>query len=289
MRSESSTLRSVVRPKAAALFAVVCALGASSALAAPSIQFTKTPDGSTITAGTLATFTYVVKNNAAPGEGNNSDFPQLVDPLPGGGGIVWDTTTPGCSVSGPQGGQVLECDFNALPGGTQTGATAFGTPNTCTVLTSTATLEVANNAPSTLTDAGTINVTSDLCRPLFVIGDKEAHGIGATVNFWGSQWWKNNDMTGLVDKGVASFKGYASDSDNFCGGMWETRPGNSSNPPATIPTDIMVIVTDTVQKDGPDITGSIKQILMVHSDGGYGPAPGHRGNGTVTQVLCPAP
>ncbi len=127
-----------------------------------------------------------------------------------------------------------------------------------------------------------------LGRPMFVIGDAELHRAGLdTVNFWGSQWWKNNVMSGAVSNGVASFKGYASDSDSFCGGMWETRPGNSSNPPDTIPDDVLIIVTDTVNKDGPDITGDIKQILVVHSDGGYGPNPGHRGNGLVTAVLCP--
>ena len=30
----------------------------------------------------------------------------------------------------------------------------------------------------------------------------------------------------------------------------------------------------------------IKQIVIVHQDGGYGPNPGHRGNGPVTSVFC---
>ena len=122
--------------------------------------------------------------------------------------------------------------------------------------------------------------------PLFVIGDVELHSLGTNVNFWGAQWWKNNFMSGVVSNGVASFKGYASTADNFCGGTWTSRVGNSPPPPATIPDRINIIVTSTVLKNGPDISGNIVQILTVDQDGGYGPNPGHRGNGPVTSVLC---
>lgn len=125
--------------------------------------------------------------------------------------------------------------------------------------------------------------------PLFVIGDVEPHAVGDVVNFWGAQWHKKNDMSGFVSKGVARFKGYASNAQDFCGGTWESRPGNSSVPPATIPADVAIIVTDTLLKNGPVISGTIKQILIVHHDGKYGPAPGRRGSGPVTTVLCTAP
>jgi hypothetical protein len=121
---------------------------------------------------------------------------------------------------------------------------------------------------------------------VFVIGDSEPSDIGATVNFWGAQWWKNNQMTDTVSHGVASFKGYATTSDNLCGGTWQSRPGNSYNPPSTIDADVAVIVTSTVIKDGASIRGGIKRIVMVHQDGGYGPNPGHAGNGVVTSVVC---
>jgi hypothetical protein len=123
---------------------------------------------------------------------------------------------------------------------------------------------------------------------LFVIGDVEAHDINNVVNFWGAQWWKNNMMSGTVSNGVASFKGYATTSDNVCGGTWQSLPGNSSNPPATIPADVAIIVTSKVIKNGPNISGDIKQIVMVHQDGGYGPNPGHDGNGPVTSIVCTA-
>jgi hypothetical protein len=122
--------------------------------------------------------------------------------------------------------------------------------------------------------------------PLFVIGDVEPHALGNVVNFWGAQWWKNNIMSGFVSKGVASFKGYATNAQDFCGGQWESRPGNSSNPPDAIPDEVAIIVTDTVLKNGPNISGNIKEIVLVKQDGNYGPAPGHRGSGPVTKVLC---
>lgn len=122
--------------------------------------------------------------------------------------------------------------------------------------------------------------------PLFVIGDVEAHALTDIVNFWGAQWWKNNSMSGQVDNGVAAFKGFASKADNFCGGKWSTQPGNSSNPPATIPTDLAIIVTSKVLKNGNDISGDIKEIVIVHQDGGYSDNPGHPGNGPVTHIFC---
>ena len=125
--------------------------------------------------------------------------------------------------------------------------------------------------------------------PLFVIGDVEPHAVGDVVNFWGAQWWKNNFMSGFVSKGVASFKGYANKAEDFCGGRWESRPGNSSGPPATIPDEVAIIVTDTVLKVGPNISGTIKQILLVRHDGAYGPNPGHRGSGPVTKIICTQP
>ena len=124
--------------------------------------------------------------------------------------------------------------------------------------------------------------------PVFVIGDLEPHAVGSVVNFWGAQWWKNNAMSGVTSPGAsrASFKGFATSAEILCGRSWASLPGNSSSPPATIAADIAVVVTSTVVKDGPNLGGDIREVVMVHQDGGYGPNPGHSGNGVVTSVVC---
>jgi hypothetical protein len=282
------------------LLAAFVAMVAGPAVAASALVFTKTPDGSpSINPGDTATFTYTLTNNAAANaEGeNDAIFPQLTDFLPTAGGIVWsvDSVTGGtcnpidASTFAPD-YAYLSCDFDTIFGdGAQASVVVSGTPTSCAnpTLTSIAVVSSHDSAgPLSLPDPGTINV---LCsRPLFVIGDVEPHGVGADVYFWGSQWWKKNEMSGYVANGTATFKGYATDSDPDCGGTWVSRTGNSSNPPDSIAGPVLVIVTDTIGKQGPDISGTIKQILVVEPAGGFGPAPGHKDHGIVTGINCTA-
>lgn len=163
---------------------------------------------------------------------------------------------------------------------------------------------LAGGRGTTLSPTGAVTLTGtkvDFCTatppppppvppllPVFVIGDVEPHAVGNVVNFWGAQWWKNNVMSGLTSPGAsrASFKGFATSAEILCGHFWESLPGNSSSPPATLAADIAVIVTSTVIKNGPNLSGDIKEIVLVHQDGGYGPNPGHAGNGVVTSIVC---
>jgi len=39
-------------------------------------------------------------------------------------------------------------------------------------------------------------------------------------------------------------------------------------------------------KNGNDISGDIKEIVIVHQDGNYQDNPGHAGGGTVTHISC---
>jgi hypothetical protein len=128
-------------------------------------------------------------------------------------------------------------------------------------------------------------ITNESAVPVFVIGDGEAHGVGAEVTFWGAQWWKANVLSNGASQGVASFKGYADASSGGCGGTWTSWPGNSSNPPAVLPDEVLVIVTSRVIKAGAAISGDIKEIVRVRHDS-YGPAPGHEGKGTVVGSDC---
>ena len=126
-------------------------------------------------------------------------------------------------------------------------------------------------------------------------GENNLREVGDEVNFWGSQWWKNNCMSVFTSNGYPAFKGYATnvaidaDGQPNCG-QWEARPGNSGHPPATIPNVINIIVTDNVIKDGPNIGGNIKQIVQVDrtlsSQDNYAGNPGHEGWGKITQILC---
>ena len=120
----------------------------------------------------------------------------------------------------------------------------------------------------------------------FVIGDLENHA-GAQTYWWGAQWWKNDHLSsGLAP---AAFKGFElSNPSPWCGQTWTTRPGNSPHPPAAIPagTVMAVIVASHITKKGSAISGDIVHIVLVRTNRGYGPNPGHPGTGTIVGQLC---
>ncbi len=47
-----------------------------------------------------------------------------------------------------------------------------------------------------------------------------------------------------------------------------------------------VIASSSAIKSGPIISGNVLKIVVVRTNPGYGPAPGHTGTGTVVGVLC---
>jgi hypothetical protein len=120
----------------------------------------------------------------------------------------------------------------------------------------------------------------------FVISDVRDIN-GHAVYWWGAQWWKNDPLsTGWAP---ASFKGFAdSISSPMCGASWTTRPGNSSKPPKAVPANTMmaVIVSSNITKRGSTISGNILHIVLVRTNGGYGPNPGHPGTGTIVRTIC---
>jgi hypothetical protein len=127
----------------------------------------------------------------------------------------------------------------------------------------------------------------------FVIGDLEA-GIGNHVTWWSSQWANINLMSGGAPPNA--MKGFAGFEDNFlgfpppnCGGTWSTDPGNSTPPPPSVPNFMGVIVSSKVTQSGSVINGDIKQVVIVRTDPGYGPSPGHTGTGTEIAVVCTLP
>jgi uncharacterized repeat protein (TIGR01451 family) len=120
----------------------------------PVLAIVKTPDNGTITAGETATFTVVVTNNG-PGTVNGVT---LTDPLPPGGGVNWQTTTPNCTVTGAVGSQSLTCAVGALIEGQSFTAVTKAVTNVgkCSVMDNTATAAATNAA--SVSDAGSLCV-----------------------------------------------------------------------------------------------------------------------------------
>ena len=117
----------------------------------------------------------------------------------------------------------------------------------------------------------------------FVIGDGKAT-VGAAVNFWGSQWEKNNALSGGASN--ASFKGFAvGPTPPVAGGTFTAAPGNSAPSPASVPAYLGVIVTSKVVKSGSNITGTIVRLVVVKTNPGYAGNPGSAGTGTVVAVI----
>ena len=120
----------------------------------------------------------------------------------------------------------------------------------------------------------------------FVIGDQNA-AIGSQVTFWGAQWWKDNALSG--GPAPAAFKGFVDDPTVTCGEDWNTDPGNSSHPPATIGPVVPAIVSSHITQTGSVISGDTTEVVLVQVDPGYAGNPGHPGHpgtGTVIGILC---
>ena len=116
----------------------------------------------------------------------------------------------------------------------------------------------------------------------FVIGSQKATGA---VTFWGSQWTKANGFKTNVH---STFKGFEGQTAPACSASWSAAPaaGNSSLPPATVPSYMPVIVTGTMSQTGTAAGGDIVAVIIVRTNPGYGPDPSLTGTGTVVSVLC---
>jgi hypothetical protein len=130
-------------------------------------------------------------------------------------------------------------------------------------------------------------------RGAFAIGDVTASSAGPStaVTWWGPDWASENVLSG--GSAPPAFKGFVSTVDlptstppAACAGPWTTRPGNSPSPVTTVPSYMGVLVTGSVGKSGSAISGDTTSIVVVATDPGYGPAPGHRGRGTIVATYC---
>jgi hypothetical protein len=129
----------------------------------------------------------------------------------------------------------------------------------------------------------------------FVLGDTTVSTAtpNTQVTWWSNSWWERNTLSG----GVAplSFKGFADSVTtlptttpaNSCGTTFVTRSGNSPPPTSGVPSYMGVIVASSVTKAGSSINGIWGKIVVVKTDPGYAPSPGHPGTGKIVATFCP--
>jgi hypothetical protein len=135
-------------------------------------------------------------------------------------------------------------------------------------------------------DDATALVFAFLDHGTFAVGDGNA-ALGALVTFWGARWAALNTLSG--GPAPSSFKGFAGQTSTkppACGTSYGARPGNSGQPPSSVPSFMAVVVSSRVKKSGSTITGNIVHIVIVQTDPGYAPNPGHPGTGTIVAQLC---
>jgi len=171
---------------------------------------------------------------------------------------------------------------------TQTGPGQFAVSGTHTygVLGPyTITVNIVDDGGSTATAVTHVIVFAFPAGGDFVIGDGNSAN-GTAVKFWGAQWAKDNTLSG--GPAPSSFKGFeGSANPPVCETGWTADPGNSTPPPqGPLPSYMGVIGSSTITKHGSTISGDIPGIVVVMTNSGYEPNPGHSGTGTVVAQVC---
>ena len=137
--------------------------------------------------------------------------------------------------------------------------------------------------PSTVTEP--VILFAFLAQGSMIVGNLDT-ATGMSVEFWGAQWAKINSLSG--GPAPNSFKGFAETAPQACGGGWSSDPGNSSGPPPSgaIPSYMGVIASSSIGQSGSLIAGDVPAIIVVKTNSGYAPNPGHAGTGTVVALYC---
>jgi hypothetical protein len=225
---------------------------------------------STVVAGQSTTCTATVTDTASVAQTTPTGTVSFSS-LPGPG--AFGNTT--CTLSGA--GASADCQVTYTP--------AASTPVRTDTITATYNGD-STHAGSTGTTAVKVLSITLLARGSFVIGDGNAT-VGQNVTFWGARWSSLNSLSG--GQAPASFKGFASHIPNNppqCGDHWASEPGNSSAPPASVPQYMAVIASGSITKSGSTIPGDAPEIVVVKTNPGYAPDPGHAGTGTVVAIVC---
>jgi hypothetical protein len=127
-------------------------------------------------------------------------------------------------------------------------------------------------------------------RGAFALGDLTVGSAGPSslLTWWSSDWSTLNQLSG--GPVTTAFKGFvgapAPSAPPACSGTWTTGPGNSPPPVGTIPSYMGVLVPSSVQAQGSKISGNTPKIVVVKTNPGYAPSPGHPGTGTYVATYC---
>jgi len=184
--------------------------------------------------------------------------------------INWgDTSSSAGTVTGPMGGPYVV-----------SGSHSYAAPGPYTITTT-----INDDGGSSTTASCSVTVFVVVAGGSFVIGDGNA-ALGTNVTFWGAQWSKLNTLSG--GSAPAAFKGFEdTPSTAACGTQWSTDPGNSTPPPpGPLPAFMAVVVSSSISQSGSTISGDTVHIVVVRTNPGYQPNPGHAGTGTVVAQIC---
>ncbi len=129
----------------------------------------------------------------------------------------------------------------------------------------------------------------------FALGDRSVSAATPTTSltWWSDTWYTKNSLSG----GVApnAFKGFAASVTslpttspaNSCGTTFLTRKGNSPPPTSGVPGYMGVIVASRVVRDkAGNVNGVWGKVVVVKTDPGYSPSPGHPGTGKIVATFC---
>jgi len=127
-------------------------------------------------------------------------------------------------------------------------------------------------------------------RGAFALGDLTVASAGPStlLTWWSSQWSSLNSLSGgAAPNGFKGFAGVLTPAaPPACAGTWTTGPGNSPPPVGTIPSYMGVLVPSSVHAQGNTFSGNTPKIVVVKTDAGYSPSPGHPGTGTYIATYC---
>jgi len=243
------------------------------------LSVTKTGPAFVVSGGTISY--QVAVTNSGPAAATNVT---VSDALPAG-----ETFVSATSSQGSCGQPTVTCNLGTLPNGGSATITIVANvtalPGATLSNTATVSSDQSDTNPSNNSSSTSASVYGFSSGGNFVIGDQNS-ATGTSVTFWGAQWWKLNSLSGGT--APAAFKGFEDTPAAVrCGVNWSADPGNSTPPPTgPLPPYMAVIVSSSVGKAGPRISGDTVHMVVVKTDPGYAPNPGHAGTGTVVAQIC---